>query len=395
MTYTLGVIFFVFALLTSVMLHEAGHFTMAKRFGMKATRFFVGFGPTLWSFRRGETEYGVKAIPAGGFVKIVGMTSLEEIEPGDEDRVFFKQPATQKVVVLAAGSVVHFILAIILLFIVIATVGDPTKTVPTLTVSATSHCVPVDPNASGCKPTDPKAPADGVVLPGDRVTAINGKRLTSYDALRSEIQASANKPVALTLVRHGQTRTVTLTPVTAKDTDGRTIGRVGIEPTGQLAPVSVGGAVPRTFGVLGSFTTSTFQALGKLPGQVSDILNGRTRSANGAAGPVDIARISGQIAQAKVSLSYRLANLVVIIAQLNFFVGIFNMLPLLPLDGGHIGIVVYEESRKRLYRLFGRRDPGRVDLMKIMPVTYAVVAVFVGLSLLLLYAGITNPIKIQ
>jgi membrane-associated protease RseP (regulator of RpoE activity) len=128
---------------------------------------------------------------------------------------------------------------------------------------------------------------------------------------------------------------------------------------------------------------------------VSQILQGKPRPANGAASVVDIARVSGQIAQAKVSFGTRLANLVAIVAQLNFFVGVFNLLPLLPLDGGHVGILVFEQVRSRLYRLFGRRDPGRVDLMKIMPFTYAVVAVFVGLSLLLLYAGIVNPIKIQ
>ena len=393
MTYTLGVIFFVFALLTSVMLHEAGHFTMAKRFGMKATRFFVGFGPTLWSVRRGETEYGVKAIPAGGFVKIIGMTTLEEIEPGDEDRVFYKQPAPQKIAVLAAGSVVHFILAILLLFIVVATVGDPLHSRPTLKVDAVSACVPADPNA-GCTSKDPKPPAAGKLHGGDKVVKINGQSLTSYDELRSKIQASPNKPIVLTIVRHGQTMDVGLTPVATKATNGQVIGRIGLEPTVLPVHVSVAGAVPKTFSLLGTFTTSTVSALGKLPHQISQILSGEPRSP-GAASVVDIARVSGQIAQAKVSIGYRLANLTLIIAQLNFFVGIFNLLPLLPLDGGHIGIVVFEESRKRLYRLFGRRNPGRVDLLKVMPFTYAVVAVFIGVSLLLVYAGITNPLKIQ
>src|SRR5437763_5078903 len=141
-SYTLGVLFFVIALLVSVMLHEAGHFLTARSFGMKASRFFVGFGPTLWSTRRGETEYGVKAIPAGGFVKIVGMTSLEEIEPGDENRAFYRQPAPQRLVVLSAGSVVHFIIAIFLLFVVLAMTGDILKADPTLKISSVSSCVP-------------------------------------------------------------------------------------------------------------------------------------------------------------------------------------------------------------------------------------------------------------
>jgi membrane-associated protease RseP (regulator of RpoE activity) len=187
---------------------------------------------------------------------------------------------------------------------------------------------------------------------------------------------------------------VTLTPVPVT-IGGQTVGRVGVSPTFRQRPLSVAAAVPRTFSTLGEMTVQTGKALGDLPHQVSDILQGKPRSANGAASVVDIARVSGQIAQAKVSFGTRLANLVAIVAQLNFFVGVFNLLPLLPLDGGHVGILVFEQVRSRLYRLFGRRDPGRVDLMKIMPFTYAVVAVFIGLSLLLLYAGIVNPISIQ
>jgi membrane-associated protease RseP (regulator of RpoE activity) len=396
MTYTLGVVFFVVALLVSVMLHEAGHFAMAKRFGMKATRFFVGFGPTLWSFRRGETEYGVKAIPAGGFVKIIGMTQLEELEPGDEDRAFYQQPARQRLTVLAAGSTVHFILAILLLFLVVATTGDPLHSKLTLTVDVTTTCIPRDANASTCdvKKGDFPAPAGHVLKSGDRIEAVDHQRVSSYQQLRARIQASAGRPITLTVNRNASVFDVRLTPVATKDTAGHLIGRIGLEPLVIPQPVTVAGAVPKTFSLLGTFTTSTLTALGHLPHEISQILRGEPRN-NGAASVVDIAKASGQIAQANASVGLRLADLTLIVAELNFFVGIFNLLPLLPLDGGHIGIVVFEQVRSRLYRLFGRHDPGRVDLLKVMPFTYAVVAVFIGLSLLLLYAGITNPIKIQ
>src|SRR3954453_4576540 len=182
MSYTFGVLFFVIALLVSVMLHEAGHFFTARAFGMKASRFFVGFGPTLWSTRRGETEYGVKAIPAGGFVKIIGMTDLEEIEPGDEDRAFFRQPAPQRLVVLSAGSVVHFILAIFLLFLVLATTGDILKADPTLKIGSNSTCVPQDLDKGGPS-GPPKAPAVGKLKADDTVVAVNGQTLSSYDQL--------------------------------------------------------------------------------------------------------------------------------------------------------------------------------------------------------------------
>jgi membrane-associated protease RseP (regulator of RpoE activity) len=394
MSYTLGVVFFVIALLVSVMLHEAGHFLTARAFGMKASRFFVGFGPTLWSTHRGETEYGVKAIPAGGFVKIVGMTDLEEIEPGDEERAFYRQPARQRLVVLSAGSLVHFVLAVVLLFLVLASTGDILKADPTLRISQVSRCLPVDPNATQCTSTDPAAPAFGQLLPGDKVVALDGQPVSSYDEMRARISASPGRPVTLRVLRDGATRDLTLTPLPVK-VDGQTVGRIGVSPLFEQHPLSVAGAVPRTFTTLGEMTVQTGKALGDLPHQVSQILQGKPRPATGAASVVDIARVSGQIAQAKASFGQRLANLVAIVAQLNFFVGIFNMLPLLPLDGGHVGILLFEQGRSRVYRLFGRRDPGRVDLMKIMPFTYAVVAVFIGLSLLLLYAGIVNPIRIQ
>jgi membrane-associated protease RseP (regulator of RpoE activity) len=392
-SYAVGVIAFVVALLLSVMLHELGHFATAKKFGMKATRFFVGFGPTLWSTRRGETEYGVKAIPAGGFVKIVGMTPLEELDPGDEDRAFYKQPAGQRVIVLAAGSVVHFLIAILVLYGVIATTGDPLHASTTLTVDSTTKCVIADPQRATCTKADPAAPARGKLLPGDRIEAVNGQPVSTYDALRSRLQASADRPLTLTVLRRGTTTAVQLTPVPVS-VDGKTVGKVGFYPRVEPAPVGVLDAVPKTFTTLGTFFTSTITALGDLPHQVSTILQGKPRQ-NGAASVVDIARVSGQIAQAHVSLADRIANLLLIMAQVNFFVGIFNLLPLLPLDGGHIAIVGYEQGRRRVYRWFGRPDPGRVDLLKIMPVTYAVVALFIGLSLLLIYAGIVNPIKIQ
>ncbi|HMC72299.1 MAG TPA: site-2 protease family protein, partial [Mycobacteriales bacterium] len=223
--------------------------------------------------------------------------------------------------------------------------------------------------------------------------AIDGRRLSSYAELRRTLQASPGRSVTLTVVHDGVTRAVRLTPV-AVTSGGRTVGRVGISPVVTSEHVGVIGAVPRTFTTLGTFFTSTATALGDLPHQVSQILKGQPRG-NGAASVVDIARVSGQVAQSHVSIADRVATLLLIVAQVNFFIGIFNLLPLLPLDGGHIAIIGYEEGRSRLYRRLGRPDPGRVDLMKIMPVTYAVVALFIGLSLLLVYAGIVNPIRIQ
>jgi membrane-associated protease RseP (regulator of RpoE activity) len=360
---------------------------------MKATRFFVGFGPTLWSTRRGETEYGVKAIPAGGFVKIVGMTPLEDLEPGDEERAFYRQPAGQRLVVLVAGSVTHFVIATIVLFGVIATMGDPLHARTTLTVGGTTPCVIADATRETCTANDPVAPAAGKLRRGDRIVSVDGAAVSTYEGLRNVLQSHPGEQVTLGLVRDGSPVDVTLTPV-AVTIDGRTIGRIGVYPDRVPEPVSVLGAIPKTFSTLGTFFTSTVDALGDLPHQVSIILKDEPRQ-NGAASVVGISRVSGQIAEADASLGDRLANLLLIAAQVNFFVGLFNLLPLLPLDGGHIAIVLFESARRRVYGWFGRRDPGRVDLMKIMPVTYAVVAVFVGLSVLLIYADIVNPIRLE
>ncbi|HVW81202.1 MAG TPA: site-2 protease family protein [Mycobacteriales bacterium] len=393
MSYAIGVIAFVVGLLLSVMLHEAGHFTTAKAYGMKASRFFVGFGPTLWSFRRGETEYGVKALPFGGFVKIDGMTALEQIAPEDEPRAFYRQPAGRRTVVLVAGSFMHFVIAILLVFSVLAATGeDPIRT-SGLQVAAVSKCV--TPSGTGSCAGAPAAPAYGVLRPGDVLLSIDGHKVSSsgmnfVDTLR----AHPGQPQTIVYQRDGTTRTATLTPAAVR-VGNKTIGRVGISTELRAAPVSVSGAFGRTFTLMGSFISSTGTAISHIPHEVDQVFTGQQRSGDEAASIVDVARVSGQVTSSGASVGSIAASLLMILAELNLFVGLFNLLPLLPLDGGHIAIIGFEQARSRLYRRIGRRDPGRVDIMKVLPVTYAVVALFVGLSVILLYAGITNPIRIQ
>jgi membrane-associated protease RseP (regulator of RpoE activity) len=395
MSYALGVIAFSVGLLLSVMLHEAGHFTTAKAFGMKASRFFVGFGPTLWSFRRGETEYGVKALPFGGFVKIDGMTSLEEIAPEDEARAFYRQPAGRRTIVLSAGSFVHFVIAILLVFGIIAATGqDPLHSHLTTTIDQVEPCVQLNANSDACTAKDPRAPALGKLQVGDKVESVDGIAVPDYTALVHQLQVHPGQSVTMQVLRDGKPITVTLTTV-AVERDGKEVGKIGISPRVIGTPVSFAGAFGKTFSTLGTFITSTGKAITGLPHEVHQALTGEQRSDKSAESIVDVARVSGQISSSGAGAGNIAASLLLILAELNLFVGLFNLLPLLPLDGGHIAIVGFEVARSRFYRVIGRRDPGRVDIMKVLPLTYAVVAVFVGLSLILLYAGITNPIRLQ
>ncbi|MGN6473479.1 MAG: M50 family metallopeptidase [Mycobacteriales bacterium] len=395
MSYAIGVIVFSVGMLLSIMLHEVGHFTTAKAFGMKASRFFVGFGPTLWSFRRGETEYGVKALPLGGFVKIDGMTALEPIAAEDEARAFYRQPARQRLVVLCAGSFVHFVIAILLVFGIIAATGaDPINGRPTTTIGVVEKCVPLKPTDQGCTAGSPHAPAYGKLHAGDRVVAVDQTPVSNYHELSTALQAHPGQPVTVTVDRHGRSVQVPLTPV-AVPVGKKTIGKIGILPRVGAVPVSFAGSFGKTFTTLWSFIKSTGSAIGGLPHEVGQILSGKPRSDQSAASIVDVARVSGQISASGVGLGNIIASLLLILAELNLFVGLSNLLPLLPFDGGHVAILGFEQARTRIYRAIGRRDPGRVDIMKVLPVTYAVFAVFVGLSLILLYAGITNPIRLQ
>ena len=405
MLAVVGFLALFIGVLVSVMLHEGGHFLTARHYGMKATQFFVGFGPTLWSRRRGETEYGVKALPVGGFVKIVGMTPLEEVEPGDEDRVFFKQPAPRRAVVLAAGSFVHFILAILLVYGVVLFNGTPDDTAPV--IGDVSTCVPaaIDGTCSdaGAQP----APAAHVLKPGDRIVAVDGERTATWRSVVDKVRAAAGSPVTLTVRRDGKQREVTLTTVAVQrkpfDKDGNvvsnapeeTVGAIGVaqglamKHYGPIASVSESGSV------LGTMLKGTYETFAHKLGSVTKLYSS-DRDKTGFVGVVGAGRVSGEILAAQGEpLSLRIANIVFMLAGLNLFVGLFNLLPLLPLDGGHIAILGYEQARDRIKRMRGYVGPlQRVDLAKLMPITYAVVILFAGLTLALLGADIVNPIRL-
>jgi membrane-associated protease RseP (regulator of RpoE activity) len=404
----LGIVAFVVALLVSVVLHEAGHFLTARRYGMKATQFFVGFGPTLWSRQRGETEYGIKAIPAGGFVKIIGMTPLEEVDPADEPRAFYKQSAGRKAVVLSAGSVVHFLIAIALVFGTTFAIGTVDEDAPV--VSAPAATVPtsvevVQDEAVVSDATVP-APARGVLQRGDRVLSVDGERTGTWTEVVAAVRERPARSVELVLERDGVERTVSLTPAAvtrpALAADGssvpgtsETVGAIGVGQGIEVARLGPVDAAQESVERLGLLVTGTWTALTEKLGTVTKLYSD-DRDREGLVGVVGAARVSGEVlAIEEIPFVVRVADFLLLMAGLNLFVGLFNLLPLLPLDGGHLAVVAYESGRDRVKRLFGYRgELQRVDFQKLMPLTYAVVLVFVGLTVFIMGADIVNPIRL-
>ncbi len=396
-----GILAFVVALLLSVMIHEAGHFFTARHYGMKATQFFVGFGPTLWSRQRGETEYGIKAIPAGGFVKIVGMTPLEEVPPGDEDRAFYKQPAGRRTVVLSAGSFMHFVITIVLVLIASFAIGRVVEGQPAL--ADTSTCVASDATGTCSSPGAVPGPAKAAgVQPGDVVVAVDGTRVKDSEQFVRTIRASAGKTVSLTVLRDGERRQLTLTPTAvqrpALSGNGTTerVGAIGVSVQRRLATERVGpvqairdSGTTMTLIVKGIGVTLT-EKLGTITS-----LYGDDRDPEGFIGVVGASRISGEVLASQETFGVKILTFLSIMAGLNFFVGVFNLLPLLPLDGGHIAVLAFEQARDRVRRVFGYRGAlQRVDLNKLMPVTYAVVLLFIGLTFWIMGADIVNPVRL-
>ena len=403
MLVVLGFVGFVLALLISVTLHEGGHFLTARRYGAKATQFFVGFGPTLWSRQTGETEWGVKAIPAGGFVRIVGMTRLEEIDPADEPRALYNRPARQRAVVLSAGSIVHFIIAIVLVLLSSLLIGKAVEKPPGVAQVAPCITAAVG-QACDAGGTLPSPAQDAGLQVGDTVLAVAGKPVSSVLEFVTEVRRYPSEAIALTVDRGGVRQDLTVTPAAVLRpslTEGaptERVGAIGVLPkfrqgTERLGPVeAVGYSVTLMGDILTGIVTTFTEKLGTITQVYTD-----KRDPQGFIGIVGAGRISGEVLASEETFAFKMLGFFSLIAGLNFFVGVFNLLPLLPLDGGHLAVLGFEQARDRIRRLFGHRGPVRpvVDLNKLMPLTYAVVVFFAGFTIWLLGADIVNPIRLN
>ncbi|MDT0201120.1 site-2 protease family protein [Nocardioides sp. AE5] len=443
--YTLGVVIFVVAILVSIALHELGHMVWAKKFGGKVTQYFVGFGNTLWSKRIGETEYGIKAIPLGGFVKIVGMlppekeasaeTVIDEhgnevvrlrqsntgiftqlisdarsaewelIQPEDSDRLFYKMPWWKKVIVMAAGPSVNILIAFFIFAALFASYGNIGDQRSDPVVRAVQPCiVPYAESGRECTADDPVSPAvDAGLQIGDEIVAFNGTEIDGDWALLTQmIRDNADGAAALTVVRDGQRVELTTNtvisdrPTSMTDETLRAVGFLGVVPESHLAT----GGVLYTLDQMGDMTVRTVEALSTLPAKVWDvgqaIIGLEERDPEGPMSLVGGGRIAGETAaHQEFPVKEKAVLLLMLIAGFNFFIGMFNFVPLLPLDGGHIAGALWEGFRRRLAKIFKRPDPGYVDVAKLLPIAYVVAGAFLLMSVVLIIGDLVVPISIS
>jgi membrane-associated protease RseP (regulator of RpoE activity) len=378
----LGILAFVVALLVSVMIHEFGHYLTARKFGMRVSEFFLGFGTRIWSRQRGETEFGIKAIPAGGYCRIEGMTPDDQMPDGEEGRAFYRASAGKKLIVLGAGSFLHFLLGYLLLFILLAGVG-------------VNQVLPV---IDSVVPNSAAAAAD--FQKGDEIVAINGDRNIKWQSQLDKIRNSQGKELIFTINRGGTEIDISAAPRMTDIDDGTSryvLGIINEFGTKRMSPIaSISDAAELTW----TFTSASAKALVQLPTKIPALwgqtFGGQERDENGLVGVVGVARVSGQAASSgKLTTSERIGTFILIVASLNIFVGLFNLLPILPLDGGHMAVAIADAFRAFIARLRGRPAPAAIDIKVLTPITAVVFVVLAALTVLLLIADIFNPILLN
>lgn len=435
--YALGILIVTVGLAVSIALHELGHLVPAKLFGVRVGQYMIGFGRTLWSRRRGETEYGIKAIPLGGYISMAGMfppvrpggrartastgffqtmvqdartVSADTVPEGEEHRTFYNLPVWKRVIIMAGGPFMNLVIAIVLFAVVLC--GFGVQQVST-TIGRVSECLlPATSTAESCSPGAPEAPgAAAGILPGDRLVSIDGEPVTEWTEATAIIQASPARELALVVERNGSPVELKVTPALteryvynadgsiATDAKGerRTeqVGMLGITAATELVPQPVTAVLPAVGDQFAAVTNVILHLPQRLVDVAAAAFGPGPRDPNGPMSVVGVGRIAGEITSINtIPVAERAASLIGLVGSVNIALLVFNLVPLMPLDGGHIAGALWEGIRRFFAKLFKRRDPGPVDTAKVIPLTFAVVILLGGMSLLLIYADIVKPISL-
>lgn len=447
--YAGGVLIAALGVGLSIALHEVGHLVPAKRFGVRVTQYMVGFGPTVFSRKRGETEYGLKAIPLGGFVRMIGMfppklgeepgtvrvsstgrfssladearaSSFEEIRPGDEHRVFYKLSSPRKIAVMLGGPLMNLLIAVGLLTGMVTLHGAAVPGKGAI-VAAVTQCVVPATEAAGTtscegKPVTPAAAAG--IQPMDRILSIDGVAVDSNDDVSTLVRPRIAVPTEVVVERSGERITLTVTPientvavyddrgVPQRDASGALLttraGFIGVSSATPVAyepqPLS---AVPS---VVGQGVWQTVGAVVRIPQKMVGVwkaaFTDQQREIDSPMSVVGVGRVAGDVSAGKLDLMIgertvdKFWFLIGLIASLNLMLFVFNLIPLLPFDGGHVAGALWEGAKRGWARLRGRPEPAPVDVAKGLPVAYGISMVLIAMSVLLIYADVVNPIKL-